>query len=92
MTITIHVENQNPFCAGWLACHMGLPVDCVQLEGMAVQTFRDGYRMRAETADMEKGLTVLERLGHGDCHVAFLMEREIDVGFVRHRVTATVGP
>ena len=92
MMITVHVENQNPFCAGWLACHMGLPVDCVQLEGTARQLFQEGYRIRAETADMEKGTTIPERLDHGDCHIVFLMEREIDVGFVRHRVTATVEP
>lgn len=47
--ITLSVHNENPFCAGWLACHMGLPKDCLpELHGMERESFDEGYRMRAE--------------------------------------------
>lgn len=84
--ITIHIENENPFCAGWLACHLGMPKDCVRLEGMKQQQWDDGYRMREETADMQ----IPDAQGHGDCHIAFLMEKDIPVGFVRHKCSVLV--
>lgn len=84
--IVLKVENENPFQAGWLACHMGLPKDCLpELEGMARQSFDEGYRMREETANMQEA----DEYGHGACHIAFLMETEIPVGFVRHRVSVS---
>lgn len=85
MKITLTVENESPFDAGWLACHMGLPADCMpELEGMARESFDEGYKMRGETADMHKP----DEMGHGGCHVAFLMmaTNQNVVPFVRARV------
>lgn len=77
MKITLTIENENPFNAGWLAAHMGLPADCMpDLEGMDRQTFDDGYKMRTETHNT------------GGCQSALLAEAwDIPMPFIRHRVS-----
>jgi hypothetical protein len=68
---------------------MGLQKDCLpELTGMDRESFDAGYRMRSETADMEKP----DDRGHGECHIAFLMEAEIKLPFVRHKVSIKVEP
>ena len=86
MKIILQIENENPFQAGWLACHMGLPKDSLKLEGISKESWDAGWRMRQETADMETP----DEVGHGGCHVAFLMESTNPLKeFVRHKVTVT---
>lgn len=84
--ITINIENENPFAAGWLACHLGLKRDCLKLEGMAKQQFEDGFKMHEECADSENPKDIH---GHGGTHIAFLMEATNQnlVPFVRNRVS-----
>jgi len=88
MKFLLHVENSNPHQAGWLACHMGLPKDCVQLEGLAKEAWDSGWNMRQRTADMEDSQ---DEVGHGGCHVAFLVESTQPLtGIIRHKVNITV--
>ena len=84
MKIILEVENANPFQAGWIACHMGLPSDSLKLEASSQESWNDGWRMRQETADMETP----DEMGHGACHVAFLQEATNPLPeFVRHKVS-----
>lgn len=76
MKIIVSVENDNPFNAGWLACHMGFNEESVDflldhLTQMQREVFKDGWKMREETADMNDSR---QDRGHGRCHIAFLCE------------------
>lgn len=76
MTITLKVENSNPFNAGWLACHMGISLDKAnemlpEMDEKQRAWFHDGFQMREETATMQD---FRSELGHGGCHIAFLYE------------------
>ena len=80
MNIRITIDNENPFNAGWLAAHLGLPINCLSLEGMAKQSFEEGYAMRWGTRDL------------AGCHEALLMEAwDIPMPFVRHKIRITKG-
>ena len=84
MKIIIEVENANPFQAGWLACHMGLPKHSLKLEGISQEAWNQGWQARQETADMETP----DEAGHGGCHIAFLVEAINPLpDFVRHKVS-----
>ncbi len=102
--IRLTVDNANPFNAGWLACHVGLPRDCLKLEDFQLRRlppwdgasndlvlFQEGYDMRAETGDMNDPHDIS---GHGNSHIAFLVESTNpgDVTFVRHRPRIEVVP
>ena len=89
MKITLHVENENPFAAGWLACHMGLPKDSLKLYDIDKRGWDEGWDTRNETADMDNPYAHGK---HGGAHVAFLIEATNPtlVSFVRHKVSVTV--
>lgn len=68
----ITIQNDNSFDAGWHACHLGLPKDCITFESPEAQhAFDIGFKTRQETADMEDGR---DASGHGNAHIAFLMQ------------------
>lgn len=91
MKTIIHIENDNIFSAGWLACHLGLKRDCLNLTGIEQTMFLEGFRMREETADMEDSG---DAIGHGGAHIAFLIQATNPklVPFVRDRVTIEIAP
>jgi hypothetical protein len=89
MKINLIVENDNPFDAGWLACHMGMPNEIpIGLNESERESFSVGFRMRQDTADMNTP----DPRWHGECHIAFLMmaTNQNVVPFVRAKVSMEV--
>lgn len=85
--ITIKIENENYHSAGWLASHLGLKKDCLELSGIHKESFDSGFKMRCETANMEDPN---DDKRHGGCHIAFLMESTNEfphITWKRHKVS-----
>lgn len=90
--ITIKIKNGNPFNAGWLAAHLGLPRDVFMLDGIDKQAWDEGWDMRQET-----GWTIAPRkedsFWHGAAHIGFLYQTHIPspAESVLHRITVVEG-
>jgi hypothetical protein len=84
----IKIENENPFDAGWHACHMGLKYDAAvkQLwpngtDAHTLEVFRGGFEMREQTADMEDERQINR---HGMAHIAFLVQATNEFPAIKH--------
>jgi hypothetical protein len=73
--MTIEIETDNPFHAGWLAHYAGLPRD-----SDSDKIFQDGWDMGHETLDLKRAReyyrNVINQAEMGQMYLTFLAEAE----------------